>query len=519
MRTKTLLSMAIAGLLMVLVIPLATADRVKTTQSTKVMKRPGEKETVVTRVPKGRTLTVIAREGRWMKVRVNGRTGWVARSTVQSAEAREDMPRNTRRRPFVDGRSTRRGWGGEAPDDRVGADAIEDDDDEGDSDDETPAPKKHKVKAHKAKKHHVEEEADSDEDADSDDSDADSDDGDSDDEQASADCDEDDEDCEQAAPAPKERVVQVAVAKTKLRSKPSKKGKSVHKVKKGVALVVVDEQKGWMLVEDKDSGEQGWIKKSEVWEPGARKPRTIDVTARLGFERMAQVFRSDGTGALSGYNIAAASAQVSLKVDYIQTYKANYLLGADVRYDYGKSTPGIRYQTDAAAADIPYQTHDVQAAALAGYDLHNKMGAAAYARLGYHYNMFQVANVGDFTKNLAHLPSETLAGVTVGIQAEAPHINEKIGAQLVADYMVMGKRAQTKGLEDGQVSSAKAAWASLQVTYQWKPDMSLDVGYQYEYAKTEWTGAAPASMRGTNSTEAARKDTSHALLLGLVKTW
>src|SRR5687768_17431575 len=113
MRTN-LLSMAIAGLLMVLVVPLASAERVKTTQSTKVMKRPGEDQAVVTRVKKGRTLTVIAKQGRWMKVRVNGRTGWVARSTVQSAEAREDLPRNTRRRPFVDGRSTRRGWGGDA---------------------------------------------------------------------------------------------------------------------------------------------------------------------------------------------------------------------------------------------------------------------------------------------------------------------------------------------------------------------------------------------------------------------
>ena len=48
---------------------------------------------------------------------------------MKSASARE-VPRNTRRRPFVDGRSTRRGWSGEAPDDRVGGDAIEEDEDE-----------------------------------------------------------------------------------------------------------------------------------------------------------------------------------------------------------------------------------------------------------------------------------------------------------------------------------------------------------------------------------------------------
>jgi hypothetical protein len=445
-----------------------------------------------------------------MKVRVNGRTGWVARSTVESAEAREDMPRNTRRRPFVDGRSTRRGWGGEAPDDRVGSDAIEEDDDG--EDEERPAPrKKAKIKAKKKAKHR-EIEAD---DEDEDEADADADDEDSDDE--AADC--DDEDCEEAAaPEPKVRTVEVAVAKTKLRSKPSKKGKSVHRVKKGVSLVVLDEQKGWMLVEDPD-GEQGWIKKSEIFEGGARPARQINLSAKLGFERMAQVFRSDGDGALAGYDIAAASAQVSVKADYVQKYKASYLIGADLRYDLGKSTPGIRYQTDTAAADIPYTTHDVQAAALIGYDFHHKTGAAAFGRLGYHYGLFQVANVGDFTKNLAHLPSETLAGVTVGLAAEAPHLNDKIGAHLVADYMIMGKRAQTKGLEDGSVSTAKSAWANLTADYQWKPDMSINIGYQYEYSKTVWTGAVAASMRGTNATAAARKDTSHALLIGLVKTW
>src|SRR5688500_5525604 len=145
MRTKTLLSVAIAGLLMVLGVPFASADRVKTTQTTKVMKRPGEKSTVVTRIKKGRTLTVIAKQGRWMKVRVNGRTGWVARSTVKSASARE-VTRNTRRRPFVDGRSTRRGWGGEAPDDRVGEDAVDDEEleeeAEAEEDEEEARPKK-----------------------------------------------------------------------------------------------------------------------------------------------------------------------------------------------------------------------------------------------------------------------------------------------------------------------------------------------------------------------------------------
>src|SRR5690242_6304996 len=110
----------------------AHAERVRTTKSTKVYKRTGEQSDVVTKVAAGKTLNVVAKQGRWLKVRVNGRTGWVTQSSVVSLEAR-DLPRNTRRRPFVDGRSTRRGWGGGAPEDRVGADAIEDDDDGGEA--------------------------------------------------------------------------------------------------------------------------------------------------------------------------------------------------------------------------------------------------------------------------------------------------------------------------------------------------------------------------------------------------
>jgi uncharacterized protein YgiM (DUF1202 family) len=498
MRTKTLLSVAIAGLLMVLVVPFAAADRVKTTQTTKVMKRPGEKSAVVTRVKAGRTLTVIATQGRWMKVRVNGRTGWVARSTVKSASARE-VPRNTRRRPFVDGRSTRRGWSGEAPDDRVGGDAIEEDEDE----EEAERPRK-KAKRSKAR---VE------------DDDEDFEDEDEDEEVAESDCDEDEEDCEEAPAEPKERVVMVTADKAKLRAKPSKKGKAEGRVKKGARLVVLEEKDDWMYVEDPEEGEAGWIRTAEVWEPGMRPKRVIRVDGRLGFERLGTVFASTSTEELGNYKISAAAAAVSLRADMIQKYGEKYLIGGELRYDLSKSTPGIRYSDGTNAADIPFTTHDIDLRAIAGYDFHHKTGAAAYGRLGYHYGMFSVANVGDFTKNLARLPSETLSGPTIGVGAEAPRVAEKVGARFQADYLAMGKRAQTKGLEDGEVSTVKALWAGLVVNYQWKPNMTIDFAYGYEWSKTVWSGVATGSMRGHNADSAARKDVIHGALVGIARTF
>src|SRR5262245_58656653 len=113
-----LVAMLVSGLL--LAAAPARAETVETRQAGEVYAAPGESSRVVTRVRAGDAMTVLARSGRWLKVRVNGRTGWVTRSVVAS-ETREDV-RTTRRRPFVEGRSTRRSVRGAAPSDRVGAD-------------------------------------------------------------------------------------------------------------------------------------------------------------------------------------------------------------------------------------------------------------------------------------------------------------------------------------------------------------------------------------------------------------
>ena len=97
------------------------AEKVKTNAKAKIYNRPGEQGTVVAKVKEGQAMTVLAKEGRWLKVRVSGRTGYVPRSKVDMPDD-DEIVRNTRRRPFVDGRSTKRGFGGESPDDRIGAD-------------------------------------------------------------------------------------------------------------------------------------------------------------------------------------------------------------------------------------------------------------------------------------------------------------------------------------------------------------------------------------------------------------
>src|SRR5512141_2144873 len=96
------------------------AEKVRTNANAKVYNRAGEQGKVVIKVKEGQSMTVLAKEGRWLKVRVSGRTGYIPRSKVDMPEGDDEIGRNTRRRPFVDGRGTKRGFGGEAgPDDRV----------------------------------------------------------------------------------------------------------------------------------------------------------------------------------------------------------------------------------------------------------------------------------------------------------------------------------------------------------------------------------------------------------------
>ena len=105
----------------------AWAEKAKAKDGAKVFNRAGEQGKVLFKLKEGQVMRVLKEDGRWYKVNVKGRTGWIPRSKVEVVA--EQIARNSRRRPFVDGRGTTRGPGGDsAPDDRIGADAAEPDD-------------------------------------------------------------------------------------------------------------------------------------------------------------------------------------------------------------------------------------------------------------------------------------------------------------------------------------------------------------------------------------------------------
>src|ERR1041385_8567209 len=87
MRVTALIALAVCLLLGA---GRADAEKVKTNQSTKVFARPGEQAKVLLTVKSGQNMTLLAKDGRWLKVRVNGRTGYVPRSKVDMADRSEE---------------------------------------------------------------------------------------------------------------------------------------------------------------------------------------------------------------------------------------------------------------------------------------------------------------------------------------------------------------------------------------------------------------------------------------------
>ena len=480
------------------------AETVEAARSADVFATPGEQSRVVTRVRAGKEMTVLGSKNRWLKVRVNGRTGWITRTNTRSVALSEAAPRTKRKKPFVEGRSTRRGFRGKAPSDRVGADATEEsfiEDDEGrmSARERKRAAAKRKRAQARERRNVREEPIDEDELEDSEDEEF------LDDEESAA---EEEDSAE---------TVVVKVARLSLREEPSGSSERVDSVRKGARLLVVERDGDWIMVESED-GETGWVKSSAVESRDsgggatyAREKFAKRASAGLGYSILGQTFASDGMDPRSNYRISSAAAVLGLGGEAIYDYSEKFLLGGDLAYRFHYASPGIRYSFEGESANIGFKTHQLDIGALGGYKLPGSSGMAAFARLGYHYERFGVDNVEDFTQNLAYLPSEILQGVTVGGMFDAPMITDKISARAGIDALVIGSRAQTLGLQDGADSSAFAMWLSAGVQYAFRPNLKFTGGYQLAYAKTTWSGTAEGSMRphAADSTGAQRSDTVH----------
>lgn len=465
------------------------AEKVRANANAKVFNHPGEQGQVVVKVEEGQVMTVIGKEGRWLKVRVKGRTGYIPRTKVDMPED-EEIVRNTRRRPFVDGRSTKRGFGGgDSPDDRIGADAVgggvDDDDDSGDT------------KRARAK------------DKDDDDS-------------------GDDEGDEVTDDRAKARVS----AKTTIYSEPDKSSDKAFTATPKDTLFVESTKGAWTEV-SVEEGDIGWIQTSklEIDEDGGGGgggKRVVDVRARLGWTLVSQKLSSTGGSGNfpDQYSLGSSSIAVSLGASLVTPYKKSYVLGGEITYDLAVAVPGIAFDPDGAdgtmyqSSTTGFKIHQVNLRGLAGYDFHKPSGLTAFARLGYRYQAFRVDNYDDVTKNQALLAQENIQGPMIGAAVVIPRVTPKIALALSLDAMLIGSSvSQTRFLEDGQDPSAKLVTVGASFVYHWKPAYDINVGYDLNYASLAFGAKVDDSQRAHMGTSVARRDLNHTITAGVLKTF
>jgi hypothetical protein len=474
------------------------AEKVTTNQISKLYTRAGEQSPVILKLKSGQIMTVLAKDGRWIKVRVSGRTGWIPRSKVDMPNEDEDIARNTRRRPFVDGRGTKRGFGGESgPEDRVGADATG----EGD---EAPARSDRKPAARDAK--------DTDDDdkpargkkpaARSDDDD---------DDKPARSKPKDDDAGEAKADDAKEPARPMAhVAKaTDIYNEPSSSSDASFTAQPRTALYVVEEKGKWTFVEN-DEGDAGYILTSKLDVDDAAagpRARTLGLRARLGLTQISQsVSTPGGTAPVpDNYTAGSSSVTVALGGSVLYPYGKRIWVGGELAYDYDTTLfGGIENSTAGMKTTTGFTFHNLNLRALGGYDLQNKRGMIALARLGLHYESFQIDNVSDFTKNTAKIPNQILYGPTLGAAIAIPRLTSAIGLQLSLDLMPLAHVDQTKNLEDGTNPGARALYLGGAFTYRWKPKIDLQGMLDVGYTSVSFDGPPPmTSMRGHTGTGAS----------------
>jgi SH3-like domain-containing protein len=503
---------------------------VKTNQSTKLYSRPGEHGSVLLKVKSGQNMTVLAKEGRWLKVRVQGRTGYVPRSKVDMPDS-DEIVRNTRRRPFVDGRSTKRGFAGDqGPDDRVGADATgdgassgDDGDDSSDSDDDGGGKKKPAAKKPSGKKH-----ADDSDDSDDDDgggkkvaSKKHGDDSD----------DSEPDDTKTDEPSDDDRPRAHVGSKSKVFAERDKDSEVAFVAKPGEVLYPEETKGKWTFVSNED-GDAGWVMSSSLEEDGGGGgggKRVIDARARMGLTFIQQGMRSTGSTFMGtgfnpdNYNLGTSALTLNLAGSYYRPYGKGYILGGELAYTYAKTVfGGVFADVDGAGGmpgvNIGLALHQVDLRLAAGKDLHKSNGMAIFARLGFRYQGFLIDNVADATKNPAKLPSEVMKAPTIGAALTIPRLSDKLGLGFWLDTILGGASVtQTTGLEDGKSASVKAVCIGAQLTYKWKKDMDLQAGYEFDLTSVDFGAPAAGNPRGHTGTDVSRLDNFHILTFGIMR--
>lgn len=501
----------------------AAAENARLNADARLRARPGERAPTLTKLNEGQSVRVVGRQGRWVKVSVGGRTGWITRTQLEDGGgdtqvAARDVPSRKRDRG---GDKARKGWSS-LDEDATGDDAVEEDvtmdvDDEAEEEEEAaplpkakkkPAAKPKKVAKAKAKKSKAKRGADF------------------------------------------EVGMRVVVrSEATVRERPSGKADEIYTAEKGeeMKVILVAEDGGkWVRVQDEE-GTKGWIESRALAsadgasdeedeeqgddeesaiasddsdedegdeEEGTRVRRRAkkgklwySLGANLAFVSKKQTFDSDSTSVIGQYELANNTPAVVIGALAGKRFGKYEVLG-EGWYMRTVGGSGINVPDGMMASEtLAWTEQAIDVRASLGYHLDKTDSYTVYARAGLHINNTVVDE-----SMIAKLPSETLQGYTVGASLEAPRVTPKVGIRVSLDYLLSGKLAQTENLTDGDESKVGGYYLHALAMYRYKPNLDAMATYNLAYEGVAFSGASTREAAATNG---KRRDMQHVLGVGV----
>jgi hypothetical protein len=268
------------------------------------------------------------------------------------------------------------------------------------------------------------------------------------------------------------------------------------------------------------SAEQAVVK--DVWRVRGRVYLTP--YARGGIAVLDQRFTSNGQGNLTNFQGSTAAFGAQVGMGLWGTAGTYFLYGVDANYAFAGGS-SFRYApaSGGQAAVLATQAHTIDGSLSAGVHFGVAGGLSLRLRIGGQL----ILNIID---PAARLPSDRIAGLTIGLALAAPALFEinghAIGVSAFGGALAPAQRAQSPGLEEGTSSSTFGAFfgGDLGIVLlnpnlsNYKGTLSLDFAYSYEFAATHFTGNA-STTRNAGTTvpisSADRGTDQHLIVLGL----
>jgi SH3-like domain-containing protein len=442
----------------------ATADPWKTTIDTVLRKKPGERQAVVAKLPSGTIVVIEKEEGRWLRVRVGNRVGYVTRTTVADMKpavatgpAPDTLPISSLPSPTPEPAVRANG-----PSNTWSADRIK----------ATKSGTSGLFVGTSAKTSTLYAE-------------------------------------------PKLGAAKVAEVE---------RGKQLAVIDgSNPTWIKVRDDEGreaWIARADVDSGTAGVAITGSLERTGtSARPDTfvravagrfvMRADAAIGYRSLGMDFTSNGSAGLANYLVSADAMAAKLDVDVLTRLSAATRIGFDGRVELSTSSPGpgIDYiGPSRTAGKIPFSTFGADAGLRVG--MRAKRVFDLFVRGGFHYDAFISKDV----ENAGRLPREQLVGGTLGARAEIVPPSSRVSVSVRFDTLVLGSRSQTPGLEDGASNTAGAVWAGATIRVLVRRHLSLLSAYDFGRASTHWTGM---SVREPGTTDARRVDSSQIVQVGL----